>query len=220
MTEHHLVELFDAILMYLQYLPKYCSEMIIPSMTQYGLLQNLFGNLRDFHELKVNGCIKYETIEYVLPQLQLMAYRVVNFYYTLLGYQLDESDVPQVDSKLAKPVELETLHICSTNVKASKSAEVAIPVRNLEENSMDEENMKETSSESQDLLEDIDVLKEDLRNVFLEAPTDSSELCFPMSDGPLFITLLLKSLNDLLNSKVYSVVLKKEEIGWVKEDLE
>ncbi|PHT61197.1 hypothetical protein T459_34954 [Capsicum annuum] len=41
-----------------------------------------------------------------------------------------------------------------------------------------------------------------------------------MSDGPLFMTLLLRNLNDLLDSNAYSVVLIKEEIGWVKEDLE
>ncbi|KAF3618373.1 putative late blight resistance protein R1-A-like isoform 2 [Capsicum annuum] len=41
-----------------------------------------------------------------------------------------------------------------------------------------------------------------------------------MSDGPLFMTLLLRNLNDLLNSNAYSVDLIKEEIGWVKEDLE
>ncbi|CAN4102218.1 unnamed protein product [Withania somnifera] len=40
-----------------------------------------------------------------------------------------------------------------------------------------------------------------------------------MSDGPLFIHLLLIHLNDLLDSNSYSVALIKEEIGLVKEDL-
>ncbi|KAM3344896.1 hypothetical protein P3S68_024605 [Capsicum galapagoense] len=272
-------------------------------MTQYELLQNVFGNLRYFHELKVNGCVKYETIEYVLPQLQLMAYRVVNFCFTPLGCQLDISGVSRVNSKLANllvaviPVELEIMHICSTNLKASKSEEVgcfikqlldaspdilreylihlqqnmvnaitrstsacsihvmiellliiltdvpkdvirhdklfvllarvgalirevAILVCNLEENSMDEENMNEISCASRDLLENIELLKEDLKHVFLKAPANSSQLCFPMSDGLLFMTLLLRNLNDLLNSNAYSVALIKEEIGRVKEDLE
>ncbi|MCE3216376.1 hypothetical protein HAX54_006306 [Datura stramonium] len=41
-----------------------------------------------------------------------------------------------------------------------------------------------------------------------------------MSDGPLFMTLLLRNLNDLLNSDAYSVTLIKEEIEQVKENLE
>ncbi|CAN4095959.1 unnamed protein product [Withania somnifera] len=82
--------------------------------------------------------------------------------------------------------------------------EVFVLVRNLEENSRNEESMKETN----------------LKNVFLKAPVGASQLCFPMSDGPLFMTLLLRNLNDLLNSNAYSVALIKEEIGRVKEDLE
>ncbi|PHT49008.1 hypothetical protein CQW23_13216 [Capsicum baccatum] len=261
-------------------------------MTQYELLQNLFGNLRDFHGLKVNGCIELKAIEYVLPQIQLMAERVGHFCFVLLSYQLDKTDetdeededetdeededaldhmflksstfeVSQVNSMLVHlllmitPVSLEVMHICSTILEASKSAEVghfikqlleaspdilrehlihlqqhmvnaiarstsaevSILIRNLEENSTDEENMKKISGASQDLLENIELLKEDLRHVFLKSPADSSQLCFPMSDGPL-LTLLLRNLNDLLNSNAYSVALIKEEISRVKEDLE
>ncbi|KAM3345155.1 putative late blight resistance protein R1A-3 [Capsicum galapagoense] len=306
MTEDRLVELLDVIVMYLRYLPKCCSKLFLSSMTQYELLENVCGNVRDFHGLKINGCVEYETIEYVLPQLQLMAQRVVNFCLTLLDYRLkerDELDISQFNSKLANllveiiPVELEVMHICSTNLIASKSAEVgcfikklqeaspgilreslvhlqqhmvnaitpstslgnihvmieflliiltdvpkdvirhdklfvllarvgalirelAILVRNLEENSMDEDNVHETSSASQNFLENIELLKEDLQHVFLKAAANSSQLCFPMSDGPLFMTLLLRNLNDLLNSNAYSVALIKEEIGRVKEDLE
>ncbi|XP_047259241.1 putative late blight resistance protein homolog R1A-10, partial [Capsicum annuum] len=97
--------------------------------------------------------------------------------------------------------------------------EVATLVRNLEENSMDEENMNEITCASQDLLKNIELLKEDLKHVFLKAPAKSSQLFFPMSDGPLFMTLLLRNLNDLLDSNAYSVALIKEEISWVKEDL-
>ncbi|XP_006359793.1 uncharacterized protein [Solanum tuberosum] len=145
-TEDRLVELLDAILMYLQYLPKLCSEFIFTSMTQYELLQNVFGNLRDFHRLKVNGCVEYETIEYVIPHLQLMAQRVVNFCFTLLYCQLDEldeSDVSRVNSKLANllveviPVELEVMHICCTNLKGSKSEEVGRFINQLVEASPD-----------------------------------------------------------------------------------
>ncbi|XP_009786121.1 putative late blight resistance protein homolog R1A-3 isoform X2 [Nicotiana tabacum] len=98
--------------------------------------------------------------------------------------------------------------------------EVSILVCNLEEKSRGEVNTSETNCGSLDLLESIELLKEDLKHVFLKAPEDSSQLSFPMSDGPLFMTLLLKSLNDLLNSNAYSAVLIKQEIGLLKEDLE
>ncbi|XP_049405511.1 putative late blight resistance protein homolog R1A-3 [Solanum stenotomum] len=291
MTEDRFTELLDVILMYLQC----CSESIFPSMTQYELLLNVFGNLRDFHRLKANGCVEYETIEYVLPHLQLMALRVVNFCCLTL---VDEPDVSLVNSKLGNllveviPVELEVMHICCTNLKGSKSEEVELFIKQLVEASPDilreslihlqeqmvinavtprastcnfhvmieflliiltdvlkdiirhdklfvllarvieltkevfvlvrniEENMNEASDANLNLLENIELLKEDLKNDFFKARADSSQLCFPMSDGPLFMTLLLINLNDLANSNASSVALIKEEIKQVKEDLE
>ncbi|KAH0676654.1 hypothetical protein KY285_024455 [Solanum tuberosum] len=305
MTENQLVELLDVLLLNLHYLPKVRAELISPSMTQCELLQNVFGNLRDFHRLKVNGCVEYETIEYVLPQFQLMAERVGHFCFVLLSYQLDKTNekVSQVNSMLVHlllkiiPVSLEVMHICCTNLKASKSEEVgcfikqlleatpdflieylihlqehvinaitprtsarnihvmieflfivlydvpkhiihhdklfvllarvgalikevSILVRNLEEKSTSEDNMNPTSCAGLNLLENIELLKVDLKNDFLKARADSSLLHFPMSDGPLFMTLLLTNLNDLVNSNAYSVSLIKEEIGEMKEDLE
>ncbi|XP_075084748.1 late blight resistance protein R1-A-like [Nicotiana tabacum] len=98
--------------------------------------------------------------------------------------------------------------------------EVSILFCMFEEISMHEENINETSCASLDLLENIKLLKEDLKHVFLKAPEDSSQRCFPISDGPLFMTLLLKNLNDLLNSNAYSVALIQQEIELVKEDIE
>ncbi|PHT61784.1 hypothetical protein T459_34368 [Capsicum annuum] len=189
------------------------------------------------------------------------------------------------------PVSLEVMYICSTNLKASKSAEVGCFIKKLLEVSPDilreylihlqqhminaitpsasarnihvvieflliiltdvpkdvirhdksfvllervgaltkegsiivhnlEKNIKETSSASLKLLENIELLRKDLKNVFLKVPADSSQLCFPMSDGLLFMTLLLRNLNDLVNSNAYSVALIKEEISRVKENLE
>ncbi|PHU18767.1 hypothetical protein BC332_14462 [Capsicum chinense] len=85
---------------------------------------------------------------------------------------------------------------------------------------MDEENMNKICCAIQHLLENIELLKEDLNHIFLKAPANSAQLIFPMSDGPLFMTRLLRNLNDLLNSNAYSVALIKEEISQVKEDLE
>ncbi|XP_075081749.1 putative late blight resistance protein homolog R1B-12 isoform X2 [Nicotiana tabacum] len=296
MTEEQLVELLESLLVNLCDLPKHCAEL----KTQYEIIQNVCDNIRDFLGLKVNGCIEHETIEYVLPQFQLMAERVGHFCFVLLTDQLS---VPQLNFKLVDllvkiiPVELEVMHICSTNFTNSKSTEVghffkellgaspyilreylihlqehmvavltagtsarnvhvvieflliiltdmpkdfihhdklfdlltrvgaltrevSILVCNLEEKSRGDVNTSETNCGSLDLLESIELLKEDLKHVFLKAPEDSSQLSFPMSDGPLFMTLLLKSLNDLLNSNAYSVVLLKKEIGLLKEDLE
>ncbi|WMV31416.1 hypothetical protein MTR67_024801 [Solanum verrucosum] len=296
MTEDRFIELLNAILEYFKCLIWCCYESMFPSMTQYNLLQNVIYNLRDFLELKVIGCVEYETIEYVLPHLQLMALRIVNFCFTLLDCLLedsDKSDVSLVDPKLANllveviPVELEVMLICCTNLKGSKSEEVeqlveAFPdilretLIHLQEHMVNvltpsastcnihvmieflliiltdvlkdvirhdklfvllarvieltkevfvlvrniEENMNEASDANLNLMENIELLKEDLKNDFLKARADSSQLRFPMSDGPLFMTLLLINLNDLVNSNAYSVSLIKEEIGQVKKDLE
>ncbi|KAG5608009.1 hypothetical protein H5410_029501 [Solanum commersonii] len=83
-----------------------------------------------------------------------------------------------------------------------------------------EENMNEASGANLNLLESIELLKEDLKNDFLKARADSSQLHFPMSDGPLFMTLLLTNLKDFVNSNASSVTLIKKEIKQVKEDLE
>ncbi|PHU18188.1 hypothetical protein BC332_13883 [Capsicum chinense] len=307
MTEGQLFELLDSLLVNLHYLPKVRAELILPSMTQYELLQNVFGNLRDFHGLKVNGCIERKTIEYVLPQFQLMTERVGHFCISLLAYALEDMkrtnqmkrfiEVSRINSMLVHlllkiiPVSLEVMYICSTNLNASKSAEVGCFIKKLLEVSPDilreylihlqqhminaitpsasarnihvmieflliiltdvpkdvirhdksfvllervgaltkevsiivhnlEKNIKETSSASLNLLENIELLRKDLKNVFLKVPADSFQLCFPMSDGLLFMTLLLRNLNDLVNSNAYSVALIKEEISRVKENLE
>ncbi|PHT61709.1 hypothetical protein T459_34431 [Capsicum annuum] len=98
--------------------------------------------------------------------------------------------------------------------------EVSTLVRDLEEKSRNEESNDETSRATLDLLEEkIELLKEDLKNYYLKAP-DSFQWCFPMSDRPLSMHLLLVHLNDLLDSNSYSVSLIKEEIRLVKKALE
>ncbi|KAF3635636.1 putative late blight resistance protein R1-A-like isoform 2 [Capsicum annuum] len=57
--------------------------------------------------------------------------------------------------------------------------EVFVLFCNLEESTRNQENMNETSSASLNLLENIEILKKDLRNVFLKGFADSSQLCFP-----------------------------------------
>nr|AAC32253.1 disease resistance gene homolog Mi-copy1 [Solanum lycopersicum] len=304
-------EQLDFLLLNLYHLSKHHAEKIFPGVTQYEVLQNICGNIRDFHGLIVNGCIKHEMVENVLPLFQLMADRVGHFLWddqtdedSRLS-ELDEDEQNDRDSRLFKlahlllkivPVELEVIHICYTNLKASTSAEVGlfikqlletspdilreylIPlqehmvtvitpstsgarnihvmmeflllilsdmpkdfihhdklfdlldrvgvltrevstlVRDLEEEPRNKEGNNQTNCATLDLLENIELLKKDLKHVYLKA-LDSSQCCFPMSDGPLFMHLLHIHLNDLLDSNAYSIALIKEEIELVKQDL-
>ncbi|KAF3623065.1 putative late blight resistance protein -like protein R1B-14-like [Capsicum annuum] len=97
--------------------------------------------------------------------------------------------------------------------------EVSTLVRDVEEQSRNKESTNGTNRAALDLLKNIELLKEDLKYVYLKAP-DSYQCCFPMNDGPLFMHLLLIHLNDLLDSNSYSIALIKEEIGVLKEDIE
>ncbi|KAM3267417.1 hypothetical protein P3S67_032340 [Capsicum chacoense] len=97
--------------------------------------------------------------------------------------------------------------------------EVSTLVHNLEEKSKNKESTDETSRATQDLLKNIELLKEDVKYVYLKAP-DPCQWSFPMSDGPLYMHLLHRHLTDLLDSDSYSISLIKEEIELVREDLE
>ncbi|KAM3267212.1 hypothetical protein P3S67_032623 [Capsicum chacoense] len=97
--------------------------------------------------------------------------------------------------------------------------EVSTLVRDVEEQSRNKESTNGTNRAALDLLKNIELLKEDLKYVYLKAP-DSYQCCFPMNDGPLFMHLLLIHLNDLSDSDSYSIALIKEEIGVLKEDIE
>ncbi|XP_055836320.1 putative late blight resistance protein homolog R1B-16 isoform X2 [Solanum dulcamara] len=80
-------------------------------------------------------------------------------------------------------------------------------------------NINEEDFSSPDLWHEIERMKGDIRQIFQKAP-ESSQLCFPMDDGFLFLNLLLRHLNDLLISNVYSVALIKKEIMMVIESHE
>ncbi|KAH0661081.1 hypothetical protein KY290_027052 [Solanum tuberosum] len=307
-----LEEQLNFLLLNLHHLFKFLAEHKFPLVTEYEILQNVCGNVREFHGLIVNGCIEQEIVDYVLPQFQLMAERVGHFLWedqidrdSQLS-ELDEDDQNDRDSRLVKlahlllkivPTELELMHICYTNLKASTSVEIGLFIKqlletspeilreylihlqehmvtvitpstlgarnihvmieflliilsdmpkdfihhdklfdllalvgalikevstlvcDLEEKVRNKESTDETNRATLKLLENIDLLKEDLKHVYLKVP-DSSQCFFPMSDGPLFMHLLQRHLDDLLDSNAYSIALIKEEIGLVKEDLE
>ncbi|XP_049348347.1 putative late blight resistance protein homolog R1A-3 [Solanum verrucosum] len=303
----------DFLLLNLYHLSKHRAEKMFPGVTQYEVLQNVCGNVRDFHGLIGNGCIKHEMVENVMLLFPLMAERVGHFLWedqtdedSQLSEIQDEDDQNDGDSRLFKlahlllkivPTELEVIHICYTNLKASTSAEIGRFIKQLLETSPDilreylihlqqhmitvitpstlgarnihvmieflliilfdmpkdfihhdklfdllafvgalikevstlvcdledklrnKESTDETNRATLKLLENIELLKEDLKHVYLKVP-DSSQCCFPMSDGPLFMHLLHIHLNDLLDSNAYSISLIREEIELVKEDLE
>ncbi|KAG5615723.1 hypothetical protein H5410_015547 [Solanum commersonii] len=208
-----------------------------PLVTQFEILQNVRGNIKDFHGLIVNGCVEHEIVDYVLPQFQLMAERVGHFLWedhtdevSQLS-ELDEDDQNDRSSRLFKlahllmkiiPIELEKLDTSLTrSLKplSRHSSGVSYSSTKAHEKLRNKESTNETNCATQKLLEDIELLKEDLEHVYLKVP-DSSQCCFPMSDGPLFMHLLDKHLDDLLDSNAYSIALIKEEIGQVEEDLE
>ncbi|PHT44393.1 hypothetical protein CQW23_13551 [Capsicum baccatum] len=101
----------------------------------------------------------------------------------------------------------------------ARTTKVSTLVRDIEEKSRNEESIDETSRATQDLQKNIELLKEDVKYVYLKAP-DPCQWSFPMSDGPLFMHLLHRRLTDLLDSDAYSIPLIKEEIELVREDLE
>ncbi|XP_075090037.1 uncharacterized protein LOC107786447 isoform X3 [Nicotiana tabacum] len=130
-------EQLDFLLLNLHHLSKYWAEQLSPFVTEYEILQNVCANIRDFHGLIVNGCVGHEIVEHVLPQFQLMAQRVGRFHW---------DDQFPGDSRLFKlahlllkiiPIELEVMHVCFTNLKASTSAEVAHFIKQLLETSPD-----------------------------------------------------------------------------------
>ncbi|KAH0657476.1 hypothetical protein KY289_026224 [Solanum tuberosum] len=256
-------EQLNFLLLNLHHLSKFLAEKVYP----YEILQNVCGNMRDFHGLIVNCCVEQEIVEYVLPQFQPMAERVGLFLWD--ETISEDSQVFKLAHLFLKifPTELDVMHICFTKLKTSTSAEVGRFIKklletspdilreyllhlqehkdwihhdklfdllarvgaltrevsalvwDLKEKSRNEESVNETNCATLDLLENIEPVKEDLRHVYLKAP-DSFQRCFPMSDGPLFMHLLHRHLNDLLNSNAYSIALIKEEIGLVKQDLE
>ncbi|MCD7463512.1 hypothetical protein HAX54_050754 [Datura stramonium] len=71
-------EQLNFLLVNLHNLSKYLAEQKFPFVTQYGILRNVCGSIRDFHGLiEMNGfALSTRFIECVLPQFQLMAERV------------------------------------------------------------------------------------------------------------------------------------------------
>ncbi|PHT44492.1 hypothetical protein CQW23_13650 [Capsicum baccatum] len=110
---------------------QYLEEQMPSLVTQHEILQNVCGNVGDFHGLILNGCIEHDNVEYVLPQFQRMAERVGLFLWDELI--LEHSSVFKIAHLLMKifPIELEVMKVCFTNLKASTSAEVGLFIKQL-----------------------------------------------------------------------------------------
>ncbi|XP_019259608.1 PREDICTED: uncharacterized protein LOC109237713 isoform X3 [Nicotiana attenuata] len=174
-------EQLDFLLQNLHHLSKYCAEQYSPFVTEYEILRNVCANIRDFHGLIVNGCVGHEIVEHVLPQFQLMAQRVGRFHW--------EYEFPG-DSRLFKlaqlllkiiPIELEVMHICFTNLKASTSAEVGRFIEQLLETSPDilreylihlQEHMVNVITASTPGARNIHIMIEFLLIIFTDVPKD------------------------------------------------
>ncbi|KAK4717548.1 hypothetical protein R3W88_015886 [Solanum pinnatisectum] len=103
-------EQLNFLLLNLHHLSTFLAEKVYP----YEILQNVCGNMRDFHGLIVNGCVEQEIVEYVLPQFQPMAERVGLFLWD--ETISEDSQVFKLAHLFLKifPIELEVMHICFT----------------------------------------------------------------------------------------------------------
>ncbi|XP_009796562.1 putative late blight resistance protein homolog R1A-3 [Nicotiana tabacum] len=178
MTKEHL----HFLLLSLHHLSKYCSEQDFPLMTEYEMLKNVCGNISDFHGLMVNGCVEHDIVESVIPQFQPMAERVGHFHW---------NDRIDGDSRLFKlahlllkiiPIELEVMHICYTNLRASTSTEVGCFIKQLLETYPDilrgylihlQEHMVNIITANSSKAQNVHVMIEFLLIILTDVPEDS-----------------------------------------------
>ncbi|XP_016441299.1 putative late blight resistance protein homolog R1A-3 [Nicotiana tabacum] len=133
MAEEQLVELLDSLLVNLHDITNLAVGQFTPFITQLEVLRNVFSNVRNFYGLTVNGCVEHEIIEYMLPQFQLMAERAGHFFLVCIVEELEGTLDVKLGHLFVKiiPIALEVMHICSTNLKASKSTEFGCFIKQL-----------------------------------------------------------------------------------------
>ncbi|MCE2055086.1 hypothetical protein HAX54_041964 [Datura stramonium] len=107
-------EQLNFLLVNLHNLSKYLAEQKFPLVTQYEILQNVCGSIRDFHGLIVNGCVEHEIVE--LSQLYELDEDDQTDKGSPASSELDRDDQIDADSRLFKlahlflkiiPIELE-----------------------------------------------------------------------------------------------------------------
>ncbi|KAF3663113.1 putative late blight resistance protein -like protein R1B-14-like, partial [Capsicum annuum] len=192
-------------------------EQIFPLATQYEILQKVSGNMKDFiwndRTYGDSWLFKLAHLLMKIIPIELENFRARNIHVMIEFLLIILTDMPE-----------DFIHhdkLCDLLARVGALiGEVSTLVHDLEEKSRNEESTNEKSRATLDFLEEkIELLKEDLKCVYLKAP-DSYQCCFSMNDGPLFMHLLLIHFNDLLESNSYSISLIKDDIRLVKEALE
>ena len=131
MTEENMFEYRKSILKHLHDLPKYCSDLLQPLMSEYNILRQVCTHLRDFYQLKCNKTTK----EFLYAWYRMTVDRVTQFCFDLwtgkyknYGYEYAFSECSsKITSLLIDiiPLELEVLHISTSKlIKESTSKEL------------------------------------------------------------------------------------------------
>ncbi|KAH0756936.1 hypothetical protein KY290_020429 [Solanum tuberosum] len=137
MTEENMFEYMDSLLKHLHDLPKYCSDLLLPLMSEYKILRQVCRHLRDFYQLECIAANK-TTTEFLYARYKMTVDRVTQFCFDLwtgkykdYTYIDDEYSFSQCSSKITSllidiiPLQLEVLYICTSKlIKESRSKEL------------------------------------------------------------------------------------------------
>ncbi|KAH0756938.1 hypothetical protein KY290_020431 [Solanum tuberosum] len=133
MTEENMFEYMDSLLKNLHDLPKYCSNLLLPLMSEYKILQQVCRHLRDFYELEYITANK-TTTEFLNARYQMTVDRVTQFCFDLCAGKYkywDDKGISLCSSKITSllidiiPLQLEVLYICTSKlIKESRSKEL------------------------------------------------------------------------------------------------
>ncbi|KAH0681032.1 hypothetical protein KY284_022117 [Solanum tuberosum] len=138
MTEENMFEYRDSLLKHLHDLPKYCSDLLLPLMSEYNNLRQVCRHLRDFNKLE---CNKSTTTEFLYARYQMTVDRVTQFCFDLWTgkykedfgneYYNDDYRVSQCSYKITSllidiiPLKLEVPYISTSKlIKESRSTEL------------------------------------------------------------------------------------------------
>ncbi|XP_069153024.1 putative late blight resistance protein homolog R1A-3 [Solanum lycopersicum] len=138
MTEENMLEYSKSILKHLHDLPKYCSNLLQPLMSEYSILRQVCTHLRDFYQLE---CHKTTKTEFLYARYQMTVDRVTQFCFDLWTgvykeyfgneYYYAYCNVSQCSSKITSllidiiPLELEVLYISTSKlIKESTSTQL------------------------------------------------------------------------------------------------
>ncbi|KAG5608453.1 hypothetical protein H5410_019734 [Solanum commersonii] len=125
MTEENMLECMDSLLKNLHDLPKYCSGLLLPLMSEYKILRQVCRHLRHFYELE---CNKITITEFLYARYQMTVDRVTQFCFDLWTgkYRVSQCS-SEITSLLIDiiPLELDVLYICTSKlIKESRSTEL------------------------------------------------------------------------------------------------